>query len=48
MEVYKTIKLRMINKQERLKIITTSGELHSLVETSYLNHPAKKNDNEWL
>lgn len=29
-------------------MITTSWELHSQVEMAYLNHPANKNDDEWL
>ncbi|SNR83698.1 hypothetical protein [Lutibacter flavus] len=41
--IYKTI-----TKEERQKIIDTSWELHSKVETSYLNHPAKQEDEAWL
>lgn len=37
-----------MNKEERLKIIATSWELHSQVEAGYLNHKAKKGDTEWL
>jgi len=37
-----------MNKEERQHIIATSWELHSVVETSYLEHPAKQEDNEWL
>ncbi|WP_127137690.1 hypothetical protein [Flagellimonas oceanensis] len=34
--------------EERTEMIKTSWELHSQVETAYLNHPATKNDEEWL
>lgn len=37
-----------MNKEERLKILKTSWELHSKVETSYLNNHAKRGDDEWL
>lgn len=37
-----------MNKEERLKIVESSWKLHSLVESSYLNNPAKKGDDEWL
>lgn len=37
-----------MTKEERLNILNTSWELHSIVETSYLNNPAKKGDEEWL
>jgi len=37
-----------MTKEERQKIINTSWELHSKVEMSYLNNPAKKGDEEWL
>ncbi|MFT0713423.1 hypothetical protein [Flagellimonas lutimaris] len=37
-----------MTKEERTKMIATSWELHSQVETAYLNHPANKNDDEWL
>jgi len=37
-----------MNKDERIKMIETSWELHSQVETSYLNNQAKKGDDEWL
>jgi hypothetical protein len=37
-----------VNNIEREKIIKTSWELHSLVETNYLSNPANINDNEWL
>nr|WP_297789451.1 hypothetical protein [uncultured Allomuricauda sp.] len=33
---------------ERKEMIKTSWELHNQVETGYLNHPATKNDDEWL
>ena len=36
-----------MNKEEKLKILDTSWELHSQVETSYLNNAAKKGDMEW-
>ena len=37
-----------MNDVEREKLIKTSWELHSLVESSYLNNPATKNDEQWL
>lgn len=37
-----------MTKEEKAKMITISWELHSQVETAYLNHPANKNDDEWL
>ena len=37
-----------MTKEERTKMIATSWELHSQVEKAYLNHPANKNDDEWL
>lgn len=37
-----------MNKEEKLKILQASWELHSVVETSYLNNPANKGDSEWL
>lgn len=37
-----------MNKEEKLKILQASWELHSQVETSYLNNPANKGDSEWL
>jgi hypothetical protein len=37
-----------MNKDERLKILKTSWELHSQVETSYLNNQAILGDDEWL
>ncbi|MCK0107869.1 hypothetical protein MWU58_01055 [Flavobacteriaceae bacterium S0825] len=37
-----------MTEDEKLKMLKTSWELHSLVETSYLNNPANKDDNEWL
>lgn len=37
-----------MNKEERMKMIKTSWELHSQVEASYLNNPAKQGDIEWL
>ena len=33
---------------EKLKLIALSWELHSQVETTYLDHPAKPGDDEWL
>lgn len=36
-----------MTKEEKLKILEASWELHSQVETSYLNNPAKKGDMEW-
>lgn len=37
-----------MNDIEREELIKTSWKLHSLVETSYLNNPVIKGDNEWL
>lgn len=37
-----------MNKEEKLKLLQASWELHSVVETSYLNNPANKGDSEWL
>ena len=37
-----------MNDIERENLIKTSWELHSRVESSYLNNPATKGDNEWL
>lgn len=37
-----------MNDIEREELIKTSWELHSLVETTYLNNLATKGDNEWL
>jgi len=37
-----------MNKDEKLKILNTSWDLHSKVETSYLNNPAKPGDDQWL
>ncbi len=37
-----------MNKEDQLKIVKTSWELHSLVETTYLNNRAKRGDEEWL
>lgn len=37
-----------MNKEIRLKMVEDSWKLHSLVESSYLNNPAKKGDDEWL
>lgn len=36
-----------MQEEERLQIIKTSWELHSQVEESYLNHPAKLGDTDW-
>ena len=36
-----------MNKSNREEILKKSWELHSLVETSYLNNPATKGDSEW-
>ena len=33
---------------EKLKLIALSWELHGQVETTYLDHPAKPGDDEWL
>jgi len=37
-----------MNKEDRLKLLITSWELHSQVETGYLNNSAKQGDNKWL
>ena len=37
-----------MTKEERLKIINTSWELHNKVETSYLSNSAKQGDDQWL
>ncbi len=37
-----------MNDDQRTKILATSAELHSQVETSYLQSPAKKGDEAWL
>jgi len=37
-----------MTKEERLKIIHTSWDIHSKVETSYLNNPVKPRDDNWL
>ena len=37
-----------MTKEERLKIIQTSWELHCQVEQSYLDDQAKKGDESWL
>ncbi|ULC58182.1 hypothetical protein MBM09_09650 [Flaviramulus sp. BrNp1-15] len=37
-----------MTKEERLKIISTSWELHNKVEANYLMNPAKKEDDNWL
>ncbi len=37
-----------MNKVDRLKIIEISWELHSQVETSYLDNQAKQGDEKWL
>ena len=37
-----------MTKDEKLKMLDTSWELHTIVETSYLNNSTKKDDDEWL
>jgi len=37
-----------MTKEERIKILETSRDLHSQVEASYLSNPAKKGDDAWL
>ena len=37
-----------MNKDERLRMIATSWELHSQVEASYFSIHAKKGDADWL
>ena len=41
-------KNKRMNKDERLRILNTSWELHNQVEASYLNNQAKQGDDEWL
>jgi hypothetical protein len=37
-----------MNDVERKKLIKTSWDLHSSIESSYLNNPAIQGDDEWL
>jgi len=37
-----------MTKDEKLKMLDTSWELHSQVETNYLNNLAKQEDDAWL
>lgn len=37
-----------MTKEERLDIVRVSWELHSMVEASYLDNPAKPGDEQWL
>jgi len=37
-----------MTKEEQLNMIATSWELHSVVENSYINHPAKQEEKAWL
>ncbi|MBS3797746.1 hypothetical protein [Pseudoalteromonas sp. BDTF-M6] len=37
-----------MNNEQRNKIISTSWELHSLVESGYLSHTAAQGDPLWL
>jgi len=37
-----------MNEDEQINILSTSWELHSKVETSYLNNPARPGDDKWL
>ncbi len=37
-----------MNDVDRQKLLKTSWEMHTLVETAYLNHNATKGDHEWL
>ena len=37
-----------MDKDERLRILKTSWELHDQIEASYLKNPAKKGTDEWL
>lgn len=37
-----------MNDTERKALIKTSWEIHSLVESSYLNHHAIQGDDDWL
>lgn len=37
-----------MTEEQRANFIKTSWELHSVVESSYLVHPAAKGDDAWL
>ncbi|UCX05745.1 hypothetical protein [Shewanella glacialimarina] len=37
-----------MKNEERKKLIETSWDLHSAIESSYLNNPATQGDNGWL
>ena len=37
-----------MTEDEKLKLLETSWELHSQIETSYLNTRVKKGSNDWL
>jgi len=37
-----------MNDIERKELIKTCWEIHSLIESSYLNHQAIKGDDDWL
>ena len=37
-----------MSTEEKLKMLNASWELHSQVETSYLNNTANKDEKEWL
>jgi hypothetical protein len=37
-----------MNKDIRQRLIDSSWDIHEKVETSYLQNPAKRGDNEWL
>ncbi|OUS25864.1 hypothetical protein A9Q98_11225 [Thalassotalea sp. 42_200_T64] len=36
-----------MNDEQRKELIKTSWQLHAMVETSYLNNPAVKGDQQW-
>jgi len=37
-----------MSETERQELLNTSWQLHSVVESSYLKHPASKGSEEWL
>ncbi|MEL4455239.1 hypothetical protein [Lutimonas vermicola] len=37
-----------MNKDDRLNIVKASWRLHDEVENAYLDHPARRGDDEWL
>lgn len=37
-----------MEEKDKLEIIKTSWDMHAQVEKSYLAHPSKKGDDDWL